>query len=47
MKETGKMIYKMDMVLKVGQMGLNMKDVIKLVKNMAKEHIPGLMVLNM
>lgn len=47
MRGIGKMIYRMGMGLKVGLMGLNMKEIIKVERNMEKEHILGLMGLSM
>lgn len=47
MKETGKMIYKMDTELKLGQMDQDMREIIRLVKSTGKELILGLMVPNM
>lgn len=47
MKDNGKMIYKMEMELKLGQMDLNMKVVIKKEKNMDLVNIFGMMDLHM
>ena len=47
MKDFGEMIYKMEKVLKHGLMVLDMRDIIKKVKNMDKVHIHGVMDLNM
>ena len=43
MKDNGKMIYKMEMELKLGQMDLNMKVVIKKEKNMDLVDTLGMM----
>jgi len=43
--DIGKMINRMGMVKKYGQMALVMKDNIKMAKSMAKELLNGLMVL--
>jgi hypothetical protein len=42
-KGTGKMTYNMEMELKPGQMVLDTKGVIKMVKSMEKGHICGVM----
>jgi hypothetical protein len=47
MKDTGKMTYNMDMVLKLGLMGQSMKAITMKAKSMAKEHILGVMDQNM
>jgi len=47
MKANGKMIYKRAMVLRIGQMDRDMKDIISVVKNMVTEHINGVMVRNL
>ncbi len=43
MKGNGKMIYKMDLGLKLGMMVLGMKEHILMEKNKEKEYIHGLM----
>jgi len=47
MKDNGKMIYKMDMELKPGQMAQDTKVTTKQLKSMVKEHILGMMAQNM
>ena len=47
MKGIGKMIYRMDKVLKPGLMGQGMKDIIKMEKSMEEEPTPGVMVQDM
>lgn len=47
MKDIGRMIYRMDMVLNHGQIVQNMKVIIKKDKSMAKEHMYGVMVQHM
>lgn len=43
MKVNGRMIFNMDMALKLGMMGLNMKEIMLMGRSKAKEHILGLM----
>lgn len=47
MKDTGRTTYNTDMVLKPGLMVLSMKAITMKEKNMAKEHILGVMDQNM
>jgi len=47
MKEIGKMINNMDMVLKLGKMELNLKDIMWKVKNTGLVHFNGQMEVNM
>ena len=43
MREIGKMIFNMDMELRLGLMDLGMRVIIKMEKNMDKGLIPGVM----
>lgn len=43
MKGNGKMIFNVEMVLRFGQMELNMKEIMKMVKSMGKELYSSLM----
>ena len=47
MKDIGKTIYNMDMVLRLGLMGLGTKVIIKKVKSMEKALTPGVMARDM